>query len=374
MSDLAKVLSLWEAATAAGEDYVLASIVRVEGSSYRKPGARMIITQSGKRAGTISGGCLEAEVSKQAWWLTQNGPVVKPYSTSFEMDDDEEDDAETVRPYGLGCGGVVHLLLERRATADVFLHQAQQAFERRRALGCAVYLEGKQIGTRAFAGAHQSGTAAASRKLQKLASHALDEQESTTESLLTDEGASTVWAEFLPPRCGLFIFGAGDDAQPLVVQARTLGWHITVADGRSHLATPLRFPEADKVIVLKDGDLSILDLQTSDAAVVMTHSFLQDTNVLAQLLPRRLVYLGVLGPRYRTADLVEQVVSSIGGTPAEWMQKLHAPVGFDLGADSPATIALSILAEVQATLREPRAEFASSLSIKPAGNLKAMVS
>jgi xanthine/CO dehydrogenase XdhC/CoxF family maturation factor len=332
VSDFDQVLKLWQDAKSASEDYVLASIVRVEGSSYRKPGARMLITKSGRRAGTISGGCLEAEVSKQAWWLTQGGPVVKAYSTSFETDGD--------RPYGLGCGGVVYLLLERRATADVFLQRAFEAFEKRRALACAVVLEGAETGQRGFDGAIDDAA------LALLAADALRAEQSSTHIL----NSMKVWAEYLPPRCGLFVFGAGDDAQPLVAQASTLGWQITVADGRSHLATKARFPQAHAVVVLKDGDVSGMDLHAGDAAVVMTHGFEQDSKILGQLLPQSLLYLGVLGPRYRTADLVKSAVEKIGGTAAEWMATLHAPVGMDIGGDSPATIALSILAEIQATL------------------------
>jgi xanthine/CO dehydrogenase XdhC/CoxF family maturation factor len=258
------------------------------------------------------------------------------------MDDEPSD---RVRPYGLGCGGVVHLLLERRATADAFLREAQRAFSLRAELACAVVLEGAQIGQRAFASSFEERKPAADKKLGTLAVVALRDKECSTRAV------GRAWAEYIPPRCGLFIFGAGDDVQPLVVQASTLGWQITVADGRAHLATQARFPGAQNVVVLKDGDLSQLELQPSDAAVVMTHSFDQDSKLLTQLLPMPLVYRGVLGPRYRTVDLVQHAVERIGGTVAEWMQKLYAPVGFDLGADSPATIALSILAEIQSTLR-----------------------
>ena len=350
MSDFDKILALWRLATAADEDYVLASIVRVEGSSYRKPGARMLITQGGRRAGTISGGCLEAEVSKQAWWLTQAGPVLKAYSTSFEMDDDPDGP----RPYGLGCGGTVHLLLERRATGDVFLRHAAAAFNTRAALACCVVLEGECIGRRSFVGDDAGDPSDVDAQLE-VAARAWSARASITETINAGDGLARVWGEYLPARCGLFVFGAGDDAQPLAEQAGTLGWQITIADGRSHLATANRFPQADAVIVLKDYDLSRLFLRETDAVVLMTHSFEQDKNLLTYLLPRSLLYLGVLGPRYRTVELVKEAVEEIGGTPAEWMLKLHAPVGFDLGGDSPATIALSIVAEIQATLRQKAA-------------------
>ncbi|MGA8742895.1 MAG: XdhC family protein, partial [Terracidiphilus sp.] len=99
MTDLENILPLWHALEAAGADYVLATVVDVEGPSYRKPGARMLIAPDGRRSGTVSGGCLEVEVAKRAWWLTERGPVVERYSTA-------EDDGEM--PYGSGCGGVVY--------------------------------------------------------------------------------------------------------------------------------------------------------------------------------------------------------------------------------------------------------------------------
>ena len=112
MTDLEPILALWRALAAEGKEYVLATIVDVDGPSYRKPGACMLMAEDGRRAGTVSGGCLEAEVAKRAWWLTEQGPTLQNYSTVA-------DDGEM--PYGSGCGGVVHLLLERRATAEPLL-------------------------------------------------------------------------------------------------------------------------------------------------------------------------------------------------------------------------------------------------------------
>ncbi len=346
MSDLYQVLNLWKKIDASEDDCVLATIVRVEGSSYRKPGARMLITTTGVRAGTISGGCLEGEVSKQAWWLTRQGPVVKAYSTSFETDED--------RPYGLGCGGTVHLLLERRRTAEDFLKELQRAFVAREPLACAVVLTGPDCSMRAIANLTTN-----SHNLTGLHKDAMNAFEAQQSSLAHN---TTCWAEYIPARTGLFVFGAGDDAKPLVTQASTLGWHITVADGRSHLATRLRFPEADEVIVLDAGSYKSLTLREGDAAVVMTHSYEQDKSVLKDLLQSNIAYLGVLGPRYRTANLLKDLradmalpSSSIADAkyPSAW-NKVYTPVGLDLGGDSPATIALSIVAEIQGIVSSRR--------------------
>src|SRR5215469_15799487 len=133
MSDLGPILALWRDLESAGTEYVLATVVEVQGSSYRRPGARMLLAQDGRRAGTVSGGCLEAEVAKRAWWLTANGPVVERYST---LDDDGD------LPYGSGCGGVVYILLERRKTAAVLLRALKANWDVRKPLAIATVLEG----------------------------------------------------------------------------------------------------------------------------------------------------------------------------------------------------------------------------------------
>src|ERR1700752_2824162 len=171
MTDLENILPLWHALESAEADYVLATVVDVEGPSYRKPGARMLIAQDGRRAGTVSGGCLESEVAKRAWWLTGSGPVVERYSTA----DDDGD-----MPYGSGCGGVVFILLERRASAAPLLTALEGAFHARTPLAIATVLEGGNIGKRRFAGptvhrdVSESGLEASEATLENLAIHTLD--------------------------------------------------------------------------------------------------------------------------------------------------------------------------------------------------------
>lgn len=360
MSDLEPILSLWRELEAAGADFVLATVVAVEGSSYRRPGARMLLAQDGRRAGTVSGGCLEAEVARRAWWMTANGPVVERFSTF-------EDDGE--RPYGSGCGGVVSILLERCATAAPLLGNLQRAFDLREPLAIATVLEGPQIGSRAYAGLAQGGGfsqsgsgGAGDSVLSELAELALLERTSMEKKIALGPESAHVGAEYRPARPGLWIFGAGDDAKPLLRLARELGWFVAVADGRSHLATRERFPGADDVRVLDIAKLpgkafTELDVRSGDAAVVMTHSFEQDAKLLASLLSREAspAYIGVLGPQRRTREMLAEAARLLGRTPSEhqiegWLARIHAPTGIDLGADTPASIALSILAEIQQTL------------------------
>ena len=367
MNDLGLILPLWRGLEDSGVDYVLATIVAVEGSSYRKPGARMLLAQDGRRGGTVSGGCLEAEVARRAWWLTATSPVVERYST---LDDEDE------RPYGSGCGGVVYLLLERRQTAGPLLAALENAFRARVPIAVATILDGSQIGTRILAGpsvcseAELHGSTIQNKidpfnrseiELQDLAVRALETQNTFERTIHVNGTPTRAFADYLPARSSLWIFSAGDDAKPLVQLAQGLGWFVAVADGRSHLATRERFPTAELVRVLPIGDLpeaapQHFDIRLTDAAVVMTHSFEQDSRILASLLALDfpIAYLGVLGPLLRTHELLAEAARLLHLPDTQdrvdrWLAQLHAPTGLDLGADTPATIALSILAEIQQT-------------------------
>jgi xanthine/CO dehydrogenase XdhC/CoxF family maturation factor len=164
-----------------------------------------------------------------------------------------------------------------------------------------------------------------------------------------------LFAEYLAPPPALLVLGAGDDARPVVALARMMGWHVTVADARSQLATRERFPGANVVATLtKNEALRGLDISMCDAAVVMTHSYEQDRALLLELLhgdaARGLPYIGILGARRRTRQLVKEAAESLGLGFADCMARLHSPVGLSLGATTPETIALSIVAEIQSAI------------------------
>ena len=361
MTDLENILPLWHALEAAGADYVLATVVDVEGPSYRKPGARMLIAPDGRRSGTVSGGCLEVEVAKRAWWLTERGPVVERYSTA-------EDDGEM--PYGSGCGGVVYILLERRSTAAPLLTTLETAFHARTPLAIATVVEGAAIATRRCAGptvqdfpSKASTARSLESTLSNLAAQAMENLQSIDQRVVIGERDTRVWVDYRTARPGLWIFGAGDDAKPLLRMARELGWFVAVADGRSHLATRERFPTADKVLtlssssVLEDGSSFLEDVKPTDAAILLTHSFEQDSRIIAGLLMRESlpVYLGILGPQRRTREVLAEAAKLLAlpdptERSEEWLAQMHAPTGLDLGAETPAAIALSIIAEIQQTL------------------------
>jgi xanthine dehydrogenase accessory factor len=351
MTDIEPILTLWRSLREGGTEYVLGTIIEIEGSSYRKPGARILIGADGRRTGTISGGCLESEVARKAFWHTENGPGMQRYSTAA-VDGDV--------PYGMGCGGAVQLFLERSASAEPVLARLAAEFEARGPVAIATVIDGHNgglKGAREFwpdvEGAAPALDAKVQSRLTEMARRGFDERRSFSESIvLENERQVTVRVEWNPGRPGLFVFGAGDDAIPLVRQARQLGWHVVIADGRSNLVTKARFPDASEVRALNADEAIELDCQPTDAVVVMTHSMEQDTRALRALLRQEWCYIGVLGPLRRTREMLVTLAKELRPGESEkqvveWLTQIHAPMGLDLGGETPADIALAVMAEIQ---------------------------
>lgn len=358
MNDLSRLLTALSLAHADGQDAVIASVVRVEGSAYRRPGARMVIPQLGSATGTVSGGCLESDVSKKAWWLTAAGkPVIRTYSTG--EDDDELEDAEL--SFGLGCNGTVHILFERaraqHPSLAIKVLQQVQTSSRPAALATVIECEGQSqtaVGERVALTADGQLDLEMHDKVlgQSIAAdlqRVLDTEKSAIRNYHGHDGPIQVLLEYIPAPRRLVIFGAGHDAVPLVSMARLQGWHTTVIDARTHFARPERFVDADQVSALPLApDKALAPLINDAAVVVMTHSYTQDRHWLGQVLALHPRYIGQLGPRSRTERLLDEMRPEIRELPA--FAALHYPVGLDLGGDTPQSVALSILAEINAVL------------------------
>lgn len=330
MRERRQIVRLWRQGRAA----VLVTLVKVAGSSYRRAGARLLLDADGAYAGTISGGCLEAEVTRKAAWMVRDGAVVEQYSTMFD------DTAEI--PFGLGCGGVVDLLIEPADGPEY--------------LALMEAMEGALHGDEATVVTWLPGEGKALRRMVLgsdgsvvFASAALSEAKiECAKGLLPVGEYEGRFVEELRSPQRLFVLGAGDDAKPLVSMAALLGWSVTVADGRAQLARAERFPEAERVVALGQTGAAGLEIKRNDAAVLMTHSYEQDREILASLLPVAPGYMGLLGARHRSSLLVSETAAMIGWTVAECCALIHAPVGLDLGGDGPEAIALAVIAEVQA--------------------------
>ncbi|MBV9266757.1 MAG: XdhC family protein [Acidobacteriaceae bacterium] len=291
MSELDQILELWRVTQRAGESAVLATVVRTQGSSYRLPGARLLLTRAGQRAGSISGGCLEHDLVSKAWWLTEAGPTLRRYDTTPE--------GEIGSGFGLGCNGIVHVLLERLEPGQRNMLDTIEEVHRDR---CALTLEHTLPGGGRF-------------------------------------------VETITPPIRLLIFGAGDDAIPLTVLARYLGWLVEVYDGRAHYARTDKFPLANRVSIRTPG-AGLLSVDDWTVAVLMSHSYSQDLDVLRELASNPPRYVGVLGPRKRSDALLQEA-----GVDVRRLESvLHAPMGLDIGADGPQQVAIATIAEIQAKL------------------------
>lgn len=318
MMDRRRIVAMWEQGTAVA----LATLVRVEGSSYRATGARLLIAQDGSYVGSVSGGCLEAEIVRKAQWFVRSGAAVQRYSTLF-------DDTADI-PYGLGCGGTVDVLLEPAGTPE--FEALMQAF--RASLGGAP----RRV-TTWFEDAGQP----LRRRVENT------EGEVVFASQMASFEEEPLFFEELQPPQRLLVFGAGDDAQPLVRMASLLGWSVVVADGRAQWARASRFPEAHRVVA--SSGIESLDVQHGDAVVLMTHSYEQDRCWLEQVLPLQPRYLGLLGSRHRSALLIAEAAAELHWELDRACAGLFSPVGLDLGGDGAEAVALSIVAEVQACVQ-----------------------
>jgi xanthine/CO dehydrogenase XdhC/CoxF family maturation factor len=351
MSGLNDLLQAIDTAAQTGEETILATVVKVEGSAYRRPGARMLIPLHGRTVGTVSGGCLEQDLAKKAWWLTDSGePVVRRYSTGATEDEDDEQSALT---FGLGCNGTVFVMLERlRATSpSPAIELLRRVRDSQQPAAMATVITTSRNASARVGDRLLSDTDGTLRNLPLKIAIRQDlrktlAQKKSSIRLYTDaRGEVEVFFEYIAPPPRLVIFGAGHDAQPLVRMAKLLNWHVTVIDSRSHFARPERFPQADAVIFVSlDNPFDLRPLTDGAAVTVMTHSYRQDQHWLGQLLQAAPAYLGQLGPKERT----ERLLAEIGtGTSV-----LHYPMGLDLGGDAPENVALSILAEMTAVMNQ----------------------
>lgn len=337
---------------APGEKAILATVVDVVGSGYRRPGARMLIDGNGFGIGTVSGGCLEADVLQRAKKVLRTGaPTVITYDTTK--------DENSLFGLGMGCRGIVRILLEPVESADFLFRVFQACYENRRRQLIATLISTDSdlsIGGRVFFD-----------KIEQFDFVNFPTDLNFHNDLLNDctqffyENGSfrlknykaenrnfEFFFENINPPLNLLIFGAGFDALPLVRFAAELGWHVSVLDHRPAYAASERFPEAGEIIVSNTEDLSDHFFYDETAvAVVMTHNYDRDREILRRLLRSNFRYIGALGPKKRT----EKILAEIGEyfTEAQ-LAKLHAPVGLDIGAITPEAIALAIVAEIQAVL------------------------
>jgi xanthine dehydrogenase accessory factor len=344
MSELKSITVASERLRAASVPFLVATVVRVTGSSYRRPGARMLLTRERWVAGSVSGGCLEGDVLRKGWWRTRAGPALVTYDATAQ---------DEVRwGFGLGCDGVVDVLLERaeqNGRVDPLAIFAQCLRSQKRAAIATVFRSetpGVTVGDRLVTcGDRLESDAIEGPVRDDLAERcatvlASDQPVATT---CTTDGFDALIEPIVPP-VRLFVCGAGHDALPLVQMAALVGWDVVVYESNARFATHERFGAADVLLACSSAALiEQVDAADCAAAVVIGHEYDADRTCLGTLLASRARYIGVLGPRRRTERMLGEL-AVVGD------ERVHAPVGLAIGAETPQQIALAIVAEIQSVL------------------------
>ena len=360
--EIRNIVSAYEAACAANKKVVLATVVHVEGSSYRRPGARMLVEEDGRITGAISGGCLEGDALRRAMQvIALNEKRLITYDTTLE--DDLEFGVQ------LGCNGVVHILFEPVDSTDelnpvLLLKKCMEGNDADKVLVTLFDLNDPQCqeaGTCMFFAnevAYNTHTMEQMllSELRECISVAFEQRRSLKIDLQTR--SLTALIQWVKPSVSLVVIGAGNDALPLVEMAAVLGWEVSVADGRSSHASLKRFTGVKRIIVGKpDEVVAKVNLGHHTAFVLMTHNFNYDRDCLKALSVHAPAYIGCLGPKKRLERIWEELEEN--GTPfsEDFKKNVHGPAGLDIGAELPEEIALSIIAEIKAVFENRNGAF-----------------
>ncbi|MEA2581458.1 MAG: xanthine dehydrogenase accessory factor [Actinomycetota bacterium] len=355
MSEIADVLAAIEALSANGERMALATVVAVRGSTYRRPGARLLIPEHGAPIGNISGGCLEGDVADVGRIVMDEGT---PRLATWDLT--AEDDA--VWGLGLGCNGAIEVYIEPAREAGAVAGALHRAIGEARPICLVTVIRSSNAkvpsGARLLwdpsAPESPESPASLGDAAVDVAARAAAAEQSTQECSAVRELGPDVQAfvEVLEPPLHLVVCGAGHDAVPLVHAAAVLGWRIDVVDERAAFLSRERFPDASGFVLLDEpeevGQLGTVTERTF--AVVMTHRYERDLGYLEGLSRSPARYIGALGPAARTERMLHDL-SARGVATDAFRARLHGPAGLDLGSEGPEEIAQSILAEIIAVKR-----------------------
>jgi xanthine dehydrogenase accessory factor len=338
------LLPLFERERAAGRALALGVLVRTEGSTYRKPGALILIATDGEYAGLISGGCLEGDLREHARAVIQTG-------TARTVGYDTRGPEDLLWGLGIGCEGVMQILLLRAGPENGWqpLTHLAAALTVRAATAVGVVVESSSVAVPAGSVALPASGVGPEPRPAALATpsvqRALGEATASGQPRWVEESSWQLFAFplALPPR--ILLLGAGPDAAPIVEFAARLGWKVTLADHRPSYAVASHFPLAERVVLARPEELSTaVALEGFSAAVVMSHHLPSDLIYLRSLAASPIRWIGLLGPAARR----ERLLSDLGHEAQELRARLHAPVGLPLGGRRPESIALAIVAQLHA--------------------------
>jgi xanthine/CO dehydrogenase XdhC/CoxF family maturation factor len=356
LKEIREIIKAYDSAVHAGRKAALAAVVHLEGSSYRRPGARMIVNDEGELTGAISGGCLEGDALRKALLvLSKQQSKLVTYDTS-----DEDDMTIGIQ---LGCAGVIQVLFEpidpNHPDNPIQLLRKVVAIRQNAVLVTMFSLERKheaQAGTCLLMESNGNISGAIpfpqiEAAVMEDVHEAMNRKQSSFKEYIDHNVTVTAFIEFLQPAVSLVVVGAGNDAIPMMQMADVLGWDVRVVDGRNTHARPERFVSACQVLVSKpDKVLEQIPMDERTVFVMMTHNYNYDMAMLKALLPKNIPYIGMLGPRKKLERMLDEIREGRTEIPASLMEKVYGPTGLEIGAETAEEIALSIISEIQAVM------------------------
>ncbi|MBN8853774.1 MAG: alanine dehydrogenase [Sphingobacteriales bacterium 50-39] len=349
MKEIKDIVQAYDLAHQKGLRAALATVVHVEGSSYRRPGARMLVTEDGRLTGAISGGCLEGDALHKALFAIQ-----QQQNKLVIYDTTGEDDLR----FGvqLGCNGIVDILFEPIDSRQPHnpIQLLRELIRDRRDAVLVTLFSSDRTSTGEHPGTSLLYTGDSIQTSLPEEGFVLADVRKAFQDKASDFKQYPLFngfVEYLSTPPALVIAGAGNDVMPLVEITSLLGWHTTVVDGRPHHATRERFSKADEVLVAKPQEV-LTRLRTDEHTlfVLMTHNYNYDIALLRELLQKDYSYIGVLGPRKKLDRMIEELLQTGLTLDEQQLSTLHGPVGLDIGAETAQEIAVSIVAEIKAIL------------------------
>lgn len=349
MKEITQILDAYSKIDFKDQKAALATVVHVEGSSYRRPGARMLITDDGCLTGAISGGCLEGDTLRKARLVMLQGKAaVVKYDTT-----DEDDNKFGI---GLGCNGIIHILIEPvfpgKLNNPIELLLKMQSVRQQSVLVTLFSLENQRStlsGTYClYTENGQKNNSIIDPDLRNMVEYDVFETFKNNCSSFRDykQHHLTGFIELIQPAIALVILGAGNDVIPVTEMAHILGWEVTVIDGRPSHAKAERFPMAKRVLIAKPEQvLSLIDPDQRTFFILMTHNYHYDLGIFKELMLRKVRYIGVLGPKKKLQKMLQALPDNKSAAAVSFV---YGPVGLDIGAEAAEEIALSIIAEIKA--------------------------
>ncbi|MFV8372278.1 XdhC family protein [Flavobacterium sp. LB2P74] len=357
MKELQEIIKKYDVASQKNIKSALVTVVHLDGSSYRRPGARMLVNDDGRITGAISGGCLEGDALKKALFA-----ISEQKNTLFTYDTSKEDDSEM--GIHLGCEGLIQVLFEsidsEKEENPIQLLSKALAVRQKAVLVTLFDLnknQNVQHGTCLLL--EENGTLSGKIPLQQFEDAVLKDTadvmqngESVFKQYKSGDLSVTAFFEFLHPPVSLVVLGAGNDAIPLMKFADVLGWDFRIVDRRDTHANKERYPTASQILVANpDVALQHLTYDNRTFFVLVTHSYKCDYYMLKSLCAAAVPYIGILGPKKKLHRMLEEIQHNEGiHLNEDKVATIYGPTGLDIGAETPEEIALSIIAEIQAVL------------------------